>query len=67
MAPATLAAAVLGDGDAGFQFNGRTLLQQFYPTLTETQKTTFGPGPFRRNHLSPEIALPRTGRVRSQA
>lgn len=45
----TLAAAVLGDTDASFESNGRTLLQQFYPALTETQKTMFGPGPFKRN------------------
>jgi hypothetical protein len=49
VAPSTLAAAVLGDDDATFADNGRTLLQQFYPALTETQKTMFGSGPFRRN------------------
>jgi hypothetical protein len=49
VAPSTLAAAVLGQDEAVFSLNERTLLQQFYPALTETQKTMFGPGPFKRN------------------
>jgi predicted ATP-grasp superfamily ATP-dependent carboligase len=49
VAPPTLAAAILGDDHVSFEHNDRRLLQQFYPALTETQKTMFGPGPFRRN------------------
>jgi hypothetical protein len=49
VAPSTLAAAVLGQDEAAFTLNDRRLLQQFYPALTQTQKTMFGPGPFKRN------------------
>jgi hypothetical protein len=49
VAPATLAAAVLGRHSEPFAFGPHSRLQQFYPALTETQKSMFGAGPFRRN------------------
>lgn len=49
VAPATLAAAVLGRHAEPFAFGPHARLQQFYPALTETQKSMFGAGPFRRN------------------
>ena len=45
--PDVLAAAVLEDAGTGFQLRPERLLQQFYTTLTETQKAMFGPGDFR--------------------
>ena len=47
VAPDTLAAAVLEDANAGFPLRPERLLQQFYTTLTETQKAMFGRGDFR--------------------
>jgi hypothetical protein len=49
VAQMTLAAAVLGRHEVPFDFASHTLLQQFYPVLTEAQKAMFGSGPFRRN------------------
>jgi hypothetical protein len=49
VAPATLAAAVLERHAEPFAFGLHTRLQQFYPALTETQKSMFGAGAFRRN------------------
>jgi hypothetical protein len=49
VAPATLADAVLERHAEPFAFGPHTRLQQFYPALTETQKSMFGAGPFRRN------------------
>jgi hypothetical protein len=48
-APTALAAAVLGRHEVPFAFAAHRLLQQFYPALTETQKSMFGAGPFWRN------------------
>lgn len=45
--PDTLAAAVLEDADTPFAVRPERLLQQFYTTLTETQRAMFGRGPFR--------------------
>ncbi len=45
--PETLAAAVLEDADTPFSLRPERLLQQFYTTLTETQRAMFGSGPFR--------------------
>lgn len=48
--PADLAAALLDpQTDGRLRFKADRLMQQFYPCLTETQRTMFGDGPFRRN------------------
>lgn len=51
--PDTLAAAVLEEADSPFTLRPERLLQQFYTTLTETQRAMFGRGPFkdRLQHL----------------
>jgi len=48
--PSDLAAALL-EPQSGppLRFKAGRLMQQFYPCLTETQRTMFGAGPFRRN------------------
>lgn len=48
--PADLAAALLDpQADGPLRFKQNRLMQQFYPCLTETQRTMFGEGPFREN------------------
>ena len=48
--PADLAAALLDpQADGPLRFKENRLMQQFYPCLTETQRTMFGEGPFREN------------------
>lgn len=48
--PADLAAALLDpQADGPLRFKANRLMQQFYPCLTETQRTMFGEGPFREN------------------
>ena len=48
--PADLATALLDpQADGPLRFKGNRLMQQFYPCLTETQRTMFGAGPFREN------------------
>ena len=53
--PGDLAAALLAPQAATpLRFKPQRLMQQFYPCLTETQRTMFGDGPFRQNlrHLA---------------
>ena len=48
--PADLAAALLEPANDGpLRCRPQRFMQQFYPCLTETQRTMFGAGPFRRN------------------
>lgn len=48
--PRDLAVAVVNpDANATIRFRDQTLLQQFYPCLTELQKSMFGGGMFRTN------------------
>ena len=48
--PADLAAALLDpQADGPLRYKPERLMQQFYPCLTETQRTMFGEGPFREN------------------
>lgn len=48
--PADLAAELLEPRpDRALRFKPDRLMQQFYPCLTETQRTMFGDGPFREN------------------
>jgi predicted ATP-grasp superfamily ATP-dependent carboligase len=48
--PADLAAALLDpQGQRPLRFKPGRLMQQFYPCLTETQRTMFAAGPFREN------------------
>lgn len=48
--PVDLAAALLDPStDRPLRFKAERLMQQFYPCLTETQRTMFGAGPFREN------------------
>jgi predicted ATP-grasp superfamily ATP-dependent carboligase len=48
--PSDLAAALLApQSDRPLRFKPERLMQQFYPCLTETQRTMFGAGPFRQN------------------
>jgi len=48
--PGDLAAALLDpQADGRLRCKANRLMQQFYPCLTETQRTMFGDGPFREN------------------
>ena len=48
--PGDLAAALLDpQADGPLRCKANRLMQQFYPCLTETQRTMFGDGPFREN------------------
>ncbi len=48
--PSDLAAALLEpQSERSLRFKPERLMQQFYPCLTETQRTMFGAGPFRQN------------------
>ena len=48
--PGDLAAALLApSSERPLRFKEGRLMQQFYPCLTETQRTMFGDGPFRQN------------------
>jgi hypothetical protein len=48
--PSDLAAALLEpQSERPLRFKPERLMQQFYPCLTETQRTMFGAGPFRQN------------------